>query len=133
MIGDAALHRDPITAQGITNAFTHAQILADELTEAHAGRKTIDAAVADYDARQLDQLKPMFDYTVYLAQLKPFPEPVQQMIGAMLESQPAMNAFIGAFIGSVRLGDVFPDEMVEGFSKTVDSLADAHARASRAA
>lgn len=42
---------------------------------------------------------------------------------------PAMNAFVGAFIGSVQLGDVFPDERVEGSSQTVNALSAAHAKA----
>ncbi len=39
LVGDAALHRDPITAQGITNAFTHAAILAWELGDSFSGNK----------------------------------------------------------------------------------------------
>src|SRR5208337_3884605 len=44
LIGDAALHRDPITAQGITNAFNHAHLLAEELGAAFKGDKPLHLA-----------------------------------------------------------------------------------------
>ncbi len=119
LVGDAALHRDPITAQGITNAFTHAAILAEELTQAFAGDKEVDAALADYDARQFDALKPMFDYTVHLAMLQPLPEGVPQMLQQAANDPIATGAFIGAFLGSVPLDQVFPEPILQLFADDV--------------
>ena len=133
LIGDAALHRDPITAQGISNAFTQAHLLAEELGASFAGQKSQDLALASYDQRQVELLKPLFDYTVYLAQLEPFPEPLQEMLAAMVSDQSAINAFIGAFIGSVPLDAVFPAEVVEGFAQTVQALSIEADRAKQAA
>ncbi|MFP6654910.1 MAG: NAD(P)/FAD-dependent oxidoreductase [Myxococcota bacterium] len=123
LIGDAAAHRDPITAQGISNAFTHAHILAEELGAAFKGEKPLPLALASYDRRQLESLKPLFDYTVHLAQLEPLPPVMRQMLTSIADDQPAINAFIGAFIGSVELSEVFPSEMLEGFEQTVQTLA----------
>ena len=123
LVGDAALHRDPITAQGITNAFTHAHLLAEELGVALAGDKPLHLALSSYDHRQVEQLKPMFDYTVHFAQLQPLGSPTRAMLSFMAQDQGAINAFIGAFIGSVQLSDVFPAEMIEGFAHTVRKLA----------
>jgi len=125
LIGDAALHRDPITAQGITNAFTHAQLLAEELGAAFAGEKPLHLALSSYDQRQVEQLKPMFDYTVHLAQLEPPSAGARKMLMALAQDQGTVDAFLGAFIGSVQLKDVFPAEMIEGFSRTVTRLASA--------
>jgi len=119
LVGDAALHRDPITAQGITNAFTHASILAEELCLAFEGDKHIDRAVADYDQRQFDRLKPMFDYTVHLAMLQPLPPLMQQMIPQIVDNPEAIGAFIGAFMGSVPLNAVFPPELLDQFANDV--------------
>jgi hypothetical protein len=55
------------------------------------------------------------------------------MLAAMAQDQGATNAFIGAFIGSVQLRDIFPAEIVEGFSQTVRQLAAAKERMSHAA
>ena len=120
LVGDAALHRDPITAQGITNAFTHASILAEELDLALRGEKQLDAAVANYDGRQFDLLKPMFDYTVHLAMLQQLPDEVAQMLPQIATDPAATSAFIGAFMGSVPLGQVFPPHLLERFAADVE-------------
>ncbi len=120
LVGDAALHRDPITAQGITNAFTHAAILAEELGMAFSGDKPVDEALAAFDQRQFDVLKPMFDYTVHLARLQPLPEQVQSMLPRVAQDSTATSAFIGAFMGSVPLDQVFPPELLEQFAADVE-------------
>ena len=70
----------------------------------------------------------MFDYTVQFAQLQPLASPARAMLAAIAHDQGATNAFIGAFIGSVQLRDVFPAEMIEGFSQTVRQLTAAKER-----
>jgi 2-polyprenyl-6-methoxyphenol hydroxylase-like FAD-dependent oxidoreductase len=133
LIGDAALHRDPITAQGITNAFNHAHLLAEELGAAFNGDKPLHLALSNYDHRQFEQLKPMFDYTVQYAQLQPLASAARAMLAALAHDQNATNAFIGAFIGSVQLKDIFPAEIIEGFSQTVRRLAAGREQASHVA
>jgi flavin-dependent dehydrogenase len=119
LVGDAALHRDPITAQGITNAFTHADILAEELDLAFRGDKPISAALEQYDQRQFMLLKPMFDYTVHLAMFQPLPEEVDQMLPQIAADPAATSAFIGAFMGSVPLDQVFPPHLIDLFANDV--------------
>jgi len=130
LIGDAALHRDPITAQSITNAFSHAHLLAKELGAAFEGNKPLHLALSSYDHLQIEQLKPMFDYTVQFAQLQPLAAQARAMLAAVAHDQSATNAFIGAFIGSVQLKEIFPAEIIEGFSQTVRQLAAARERVS---
>jgi len=88
---------------------------------------------SSYDHRQVEQLKPMFDYTVQFAQLQPLAPPARAMLAAMAHDQRATNGFIGAFIGSVQLSDIFPAEIIEGFSQTVRRLAAARKRVSHVA
>ncbi len=120
LVGDAALHRDPITAQGITNAFTHADILAEEIGLALAGDRPMDVALEAYDRRQFEQLKGMFDYTVHLAMLQPLPEQVVGMLPAVQNDGALTSAFIGAFMGSVPLDEVFPPELLNRFAADVE-------------
>jgi flavin-dependent dehydrogenase len=119
LVGDAALHRDPITAQGITNAFTHAAILAEELDLAFSGTKPVDDALTSYDTRQFEKLKPMFDYTVHLAMLQALPEEVQSMLPMVAKDPVATSAFIGAFMGSVPLDVVFSPGLMDRFADDV--------------
>ncbi|MDA8702427.1 NAD(P)/FAD-dependent oxidoreductase [Pseudomonadales bacterium] len=120
LVGDAALHRDPITAQGITNAFTHAAILAQELDSALQGGSSLDSATAAYDQRQFQLLKPMFDYTVHLAMLQALPEEMRQMLPMVANDPSATTAFIGAFMGSVPLDKVFPPSLLDRFAADVE-------------
>ncbi len=119
LIGDAALHRDPITAQGITNAFTHAAILGEELDLAFREEKPLDSATMRYHDRQFELLKPMFDYTVHLAMLQPLPDELKAMLPQIVNSTDAISAFIGAFLGSVPLDQVFPPHLLERFAADV--------------
>lgn len=119
LVGDAALHRDPITAQGITNAFMHASILAQELHSAFIGDKSIDAALADYDRQQFARLKPMFDYTVHLSRLQPVAPELAEMLPSIIGNDDAIGAFIGAFMGSVPLNAVFPPALINRFAADV--------------
>ena len=116
LVGDAALHRDPITAQGITNAFTHADILGEELGRALAEGRSVDTAAAAYDRRQFEALKPMFDYTVHLAMLQPLPAEIQAMLPVIADDPKAVGSFIGAFLGSVPLEAVFPPNLIQRFA-----------------
>ncbi len=119
LVGDAALHRDPITAQGISNAFTHADILAEELNRAFRGEISVDEAGANYDRRQFELLKPMFDYTVHMAMLQPPTAEMTGMLPILAQSRDAASAFFGAFMGSLPLASVFPPALIERFAADV--------------
>jgi flavin-dependent dehydrogenase len=44
LVGDAGYHKDPITAQGITDAFRDSELLADALGASFAGTRPLDDA-----------------------------------------------------------------------------------------
>jgi flavin-dependent dehydrogenase len=50
LVGDAGYHKDPITAQGITDAFRDAELLATAIDEGLAGRRPLAEALSTYDA-----------------------------------------------------------------------------------
>ena len=51
LVGDAGYHKDPITAQGITDAFRDAELLAEAIDDGFAGRRPLAEALADYERR----------------------------------------------------------------------------------
>ncbi|BFM17368.1 NAD(P)/FAD-dependent oxidoreductase [Maricurvus nonylphenolicus] len=120
LVGDSALHRDPIGAQGITNAFAHADLLAEELIMALDGKKEIDHALADYDRRQFELLKMMFDYNVDLAMLKPMSAEDKAMMAALAADPEAAAMFFGVFIGSTPFQDAFPPEKLREFAESTE-------------
>jgi 2-polyprenyl-6-methoxyphenol hydroxylase-like FAD-dependent oxidoreductase len=52
LVGDAGYLKDPLTAQGITDAFHDAQLCAAALDEAFTGARSFDQAMADYQRRR---------------------------------------------------------------------------------
>lgn len=48
LVGDAGCHKDPFLALGICDAFRDAELLADALDDAFAGRRPLHEALADY-------------------------------------------------------------------------------------
>ena len=52
LVGDAGYHKDPITAQGISDAFIDAEQLTDALDAGFSGRRPLEDALADYQPRR---------------------------------------------------------------------------------
>jgi flavin-dependent dehydrogenase len=95
LLGDAGLAMDPITGQGISDAFRDAELLADAVVDGGVGKpyqKSRDRAV-----------RPMYDFTARLAALNP-PGPGERDLFAALAANPeAANGFFAALTGAVPL------------------------------
>ena len=107
LVGDAGYTKDPITGQGISDAFLGAERLADALDTAFTGTEAFDAALAAYhhtrDARSL----PIYEFTTRMATLAPPSPPMQQLFGAIQGNQPAMDAFVSVIAGTLSPRDFF--------------------------
>lgn len=67
LVGDAGYHRDPITGQGIADAFVSAQLLADAVLDGLGGGSTLEDALARYQARRDDLTAELYDVTCELS------------------------------------------------------------------
>jgi 2-polyprenyl-6-methoxyphenol hydroxylase-like FAD-dependent oxidoreductase len=101
LVGDAGYNKDPITAQGIMDAFHDAERCASALDDALAGRRTFDAAMADYHRVRDEHALPMYDFTCQLAALEPPPPELQQVLGALQGNAAAMDAFAQMNAGTI--------------------------------
>jgi flavin-dependent dehydrogenase len=98
LVGDAGLVMDPITAQGIGNAFQQADLLADAVCAGFDGGR-LAARLAGYRRARDAALGPMYDFTLDLAALRP-PRPVVERVLAALRDRPAeIERFFGVFAG----------------------------------
>ena len=103
LVGDAGLVMDPITAQGIGNALSQAEILAEAIAHGFDGTRPLDAALAGYQRRRDAALGPMYDFTTDLAAFHP-PRPADQQLLASLHGRPAeIDRFLGVFAGATPL------------------------------
>jgi 2-polyprenyl-6-methoxyphenol hydroxylase-like FAD-dependent oxidoreductase len=105
LVGDAGLVLDPITGQGISDAFRDAELLADAVDAGLGGRQPLAAALAGYQ-RQRDRASlPMYEFTAQLAALAP-PRVEDQVLFASLQGRQAeIDRFFGVVAGSEPLQD----------------------------
>ena len=103
LVGDAGYNKDPITAQGISDAFLDADALAQALDDGWSGRRPLNDALAEHQASRDQRAKPMYDFTCQLATLEPPPPHMQQLFAALRGNQEATNQFYSAITGSSPL------------------------------
>lgn len=103
LVGDAGYDKDPITAQGISDAFIDAESLTDALDAAFCERRMLHEALAEYHSSRDRRIKEMYDFTCQLATLEPPPAPMRQLFRALHGNQQATNQFFSAITGSLPL------------------------------
>ncbi len=102
LVGDAGYHKDPITAQGISDAFRDAESMANALDDVFGGRRSFEAAMAGYQRARDEAQMPMFELTCQLANLEEPPPPeMQQLLGAIHGNPEAMSGFVSTVAGVV--------------------------------
>jgi len=113
LVGDAAYNKDPITAQGISDAFLDAEALAGALDDGWSGRQALDDALARYQSSRDQRVKPLYDFTCQLATLEPPPPHMQQLFAALRGNQADTNQFYSAITGSRPLPEFMHPENLE--------------------
>jgi 2-polyprenyl-6-methoxyphenol hydroxylase-like FAD-dependent oxidoreductase len=102
LVGDAGVVMDSISAQGITNAFRDAELLADAIVAGLGGARPLQDALAEHRRRRDQSIRPMYDFTVRLAEFAR--RPVDRLLLASLAGRPAeIDQFLGAFAGLVPI------------------------------
>lgn len=112
LVGDAAYHKDPITAQGISDAFCHAEMLADAVDAGFKGNKTLPLALAEYEQRRNMQVREMYYLTCWSAALEPQPPQREQLFAALRGNQCDTDQFLGTLAGTVSISRFFAPENV---------------------
>jgi 2-polyprenyl-6-methoxyphenol hydroxylase-like FAD-dependent oxidoreductase len=104
LVGDASYNRDPITAQGMSDAFIEAEQLADAIDAGLSGRVDLERALGAVEAARNERVRPMYEFTAQLAALEPPPPPMQELFAALRTNQEATNAFLSAITGAAPVG-----------------------------
>jgi flavin-dependent dehydrogenase len=110
LVGDASYNRDPITAQGISDAFVEAEMLATALSTAWSGIGALDDGLAAHEAARNERVRPMYEFTSQLAALEPPPPEMGALFGALHGNQDATNAFLSAITGAIPLAEFMSNE-----------------------
>jgi 2-polyprenyl-6-methoxyphenol hydroxylase-like FAD-dependent oxidoreductase len=110
LVGDAGYNKDPITAQGISDAYRDAEAVTGALDEVFSGRRAFADALADFQRARDEQALPIYEFTTQLATLEPPPPEMQQLLGAVYGNQGAMDAFASITAGTVSPVEFFDPE-----------------------
>jgi len=112
LVGDASYNKDPITAQGISDAFIDAESLAAALSSGLSGNGRLSDLLAVHETARNERVRPMYDFTTHLAALEPPPPEMQALFAALRGNQDATNAFLSAITGAIPLPDFMSNENI---------------------
>jgi 2-polyprenyl-6-methoxyphenol hydroxylase-like FAD-dependent oxidoreductase len=112
LAGDAGYNRDPITAQGISDAFIDAEMLAKAIGGSLEDTGRFDALMADHESARNERVRPMYEFTTQIAALDPPPPEMRALFGALRGNQDATNAFLSAITGAIPLTDFLSPDNV---------------------
>lgn len=126
LVGDAGYHRDPFTAQGISDAFRDADLLATAVRDGLGGTQPLPDALAHYERERDAAALPMYEFTCQLAALEPLTDDLVQLFSALRTNQSATNDLAGVFAGTVPVPTFFAPEnlaRILGSNGVVESAA----------
>ena len=113
LVGDAGYHRDPLTAQGISDAFRDAQLLSEAIDAGLAGRQPLAEALAGYQRRRDEAATAMYELTCQRAALElPTPQ-MSRLIAALRGNQDDTDRFIGVIAGTVPVTEFFTPDNIQ--------------------
>jgi 2-polyprenyl-6-methoxyphenol hydroxylase-like FAD-dependent oxidoreductase len=112
LVGDAGYNKDPITAQGITDAFRDAELCSTASDQALTGARSPDDAMGEYQRSRDQRALPMYEFTCQLATLEPPPPEMQQLFGAIHGNQEAMDGFVQTNAGTISPAEFFSPENI---------------------
>jgi flavin-dependent dehydrogenase len=112
LVGDAGYHKDPITAQGITDAFRDAELLAAALDVGFVGARPLESALAEYERIRNEESRGLYELTYEFASLAPPTVEQQALFGALRTNAEETRRFFGVVAGTVRADEFFaPDNL----------------------
>jgi len=122
LVGDAGYHRDPITAQGMLDAFRDAELLADAV-DAGLERGDLATELRGYQQLRDNSVRSMYEFTCQLAEVDRPPAPELQRLLADLVGNPAqISRFLGIMAGSVTVDEFFHPESLAAISAAAPAL-----------
>lgn len=107
LVGDAGMTLDPVTGQGIGNAFQDAARLAEAVDAWLSGKMSVGAAMAVYERRRNADTQPIYEFTAQLAAFAPPSVMQRALFSALAEKPEAASRFFGVLSGSVPLAEFF--------------------------
>jgi 2-polyprenyl-6-methoxyphenol hydroxylase-like FAD-dependent oxidoreductase len=114
LVGDAGYHKDPSTAQGITDSFRDAELLSEAIDQGLSGQRPLADTLAEYEWKRNSAVMPMYEFTAQLASLAESPAPeMQRLLHALSGNQKETDRFLGVWTGTVPVPEFFAPENIQ--------------------
>jgi flavin-dependent dehydrogenase len=113
LVGDAGYHKSPITAEGITDAFRDAELLADSIDDTITERRSAEDALGGYEQKRNEAVMPLYQMTCDLAKLEPPSPEMQSLFAALRDNEEQSGRFLGTIAGTVPIPEFFSPENME--------------------
>lgn len=110
LVGDAGAHKDPITAQGITDAFRDAELLANAIDTSLSTGSALQTELDLYEQRRNTALKPIYDFIIDHATMEPFDDVFQDVLASLRTNPAGLSHFFGVIQNTVAWSDFFSPE-----------------------
>jgi flavin-dependent dehydrogenase len=112
LVGDAGYTKDPITAQGISDAFRDAELCAAALDRSFSGHSGFEEAMAHYQRTRDTRALPIYEFTSQIATMEPPPPEMQQLLGSIAGNPEGMDGFVSSVAGTVSPVEFFAPENI---------------------
>jgi len=113
LVGDAGYHKDPFTAQGISDAFFGAELLSEAIDAGFSGRRPLKEALADYERQRNEDALPKYELNCQMASFEPPPPEMQQLFMALHGNEAETSRFLGTIVGTVPIPEFFAPENLQ--------------------
>ncbi|MDF9817179.1 NAD(P)/FAD-dependent oxidoreductase [Streptomyces sp. SPB162] len=113
LAGDAGFHKDPVTGQGIADAFRDADVLSTALHRVLTGTGEWDQEMAAYEETRNQATAALYEFTCLAATLQ-FSDRMRQAFSVLSYDQAEANAFLGLVAGTTSVIEFFSDEHMGG-------------------
>lgn len=117
LLGDAHYKKDPCTAQGITDAFCDAEVLADVIDHALRGEGNLLQALEEYERGRVAWAIPFYELTCQMATFAPPAPEMLAIYTALQNNQEDTDAFFGLITEAVSPVQFFAPENVNRILK----------------
>jgi 2-polyprenyl-6-methoxyphenol hydroxylase-like FAD-dependent oxidoreductase len=107
LVGDAGYNKDPITAQGISDAFVDSERCAAAIHAWLTGESPWDAVMTSWQQARDRGALPMYEFTSQLATMEPPPPEMQELLAAVHGNQEAMDGFVSVVAGTLSPEEFF--------------------------
>jgi flavin-dependent dehydrogenase len=113
LVGDSGYHKDPVLAQGISDAFYTSDMLSDAIHAGFSGVRPLNEALAEYHRVRDQHFLPMYEFNASHATLDLPPPEMLALFEALRYRQTERERFLGVIAGTVPVPEFLAPENVQ--------------------